>query len=100
MTAKPLLIVLTALLACGSFAQDRDTTAHKTQYILVEPNVQLEVLDWGGSGRALLLLTGLGVTAHYFDDFATKLTKSYRVYGITRRGFGNSSIPAPSKVDN
>jgi pimeloyl-ACP methyl ester carboxylesterase len=39
------------------------------------------------------LLAGLGNTAHVFDDFATKLTGTYRVFGITRRGFGASSVP-------
>jgi len=38
-----------------------------------------------------VLLAGLGNTAHVFDDFAPKLTGTYHVYGITRRGFGNSS---------
>jgi non-heme chloroperoxidase len=53
------------------------------------------VLDWGGSGRPLVLLAGLGDTAHVFDEFAPKLTATYHVYGITRRGFGSSSAPAP-----
>ena len=55
---------------------------------------ELEVLDWGGSGRPLVLLTGLGNDAHVYDKFAPKLIASYHVYGITRRGFGASSIPA------
>jgi non-heme chloroperoxidase len=62
--------------------------------ITVETNIQLEVLDWGGAGRPLVLLAGLGNTAHVFDDFAIKLTPDYHVYGITRRGFGISSLPA------
>jgi pimeloyl-ACP methyl ester carboxylesterase len=37
---------------------------------------------------------GLGNTAHVYDDFAPKLTANYHVYGITRRGFGASSVPA------
>jgi pimeloyl-ACP methyl ester carboxylesterase len=52
------------------------------------------VLDWGGSGRPLVLLAGLGNTAHIFDDFAPTLTSEYHVYGITRRGYGGSSGPA------
>jgi pimeloyl-ACP methyl ester carboxylesterase len=40
------------------------------------------------------LLAGLGNTAHVFDGFAEKLTDSYHVYGITRRGYGASSKPA------
>src|SRR3984957_5099903 len=59
----------------------------------VEPNVKLEVLDWGGTGRPLVLLAGMGDTAHGFDTFAPKLTAKYHVYGITRRGFGVSSKP-------
>lgn len=72
----------------------RDPSPHKIQFIAVEDAVKLEVLDWGGSGRPLVLLTGLGNTAHVFDDFAPKLTPDYHVYGITRRGFGASGAPA------
>jgi non-heme chloroperoxidase len=61
--------------------------------VRVANDVQLEVLDWGGKGRPIVLLAGLGNTAHVFDDFAPKLTSEYHVYGITRRGFGASSAP-------
>jgi non-heme chloroperoxidase len=64
------------------------------QFVTVEDGVRLEVLDWGGKGRPLVLLAGLGVTAHVFEEFAEKLTDSYHVYGITRRGYGASSRPA------
>jgi non-heme chloroperoxidase len=70
----------------------RNTSA--VQFVTVENNVRLEVIDWGGSGRSLVLLAGLGNTAHTFDKFAPKLTPKYHVYGITRRGFGESSSPA------
>jgi non-heme chloroperoxidase len=63
-------------------------------FIEVEDGVKLEVVDWGGSGRAMVLLAGLGANAHAYDKFAAKLTPSYHVYGITRRGFGASSVPA------
>jgi pimeloyl-ACP methyl ester carboxylesterase len=72
-----------------------DPSPHNVQFITVDNNVKLEVLDWGGSGRPLVLLAGLGNTAHIFDNFAPKLTSAYHVYGITRRGFGASSAPAP-----
>jgi len=71
-----------------------DPSNHKIQFVNVEEGVDLEVLDWGGAGRPLVLLAGLGWTAHVFDDFAPKLTDSYHVYGITRRGYGASSKPA------
>ena len=38
----------------------------------------------------------LGDTAHEFDQFAPKFTGKYHVYGITRRGFGESSDPTPN----
>ncbi len=59
-------------------------------------DVRLEVVDWGGTGRPLVLLGGLGASAHVFDHegFARKLTDRYHVYGITRRGAGISSKPA------
>ena len=66
---------------------------YKVSFIPVEENVRLEVIDWGGAGRPLVLLAGLGNTAHIFDKFALKLTPNYHVYGITRRGFGESSVP-------
>src|ERR1019366_2274860 len=50
-------------------------------------------LDWGGVGRPVVLLSGLGNTAHVFDEFAPKLAVGFHVYGVTRRGFGASSIP-------
>jgi pimeloyl-ACP methyl ester carboxylesterase len=71
-----------------------DPCPHKIQFVTVAENVRLEVLDWGGSGRPLVLLSGLGGTAHIFDEFAPKLANDYHVYGITRRGCGASSIPA------
>ncbi len=72
-----------------------DPTSHKVQFVEVEKDVRLEVVDWGGSGRPVILLAGLGNTAHIFDRFAQKLIPSYHVYGITRRGFGASSAPVP-----
>jgi pimeloyl-ACP methyl ester carboxylesterase len=91
--------VLPALLALHSLAQTAihwsDPSPHKTLFVAVEKNVQLEVLDWGGSGKPIVLLAGGGNTAHVFDDFAPRLTASYHVYGITRRGWGASGF-APS----
>jgi non-heme chloroperoxidase len=71
-----------------------DEGNHRVQFIKVDKNVKLEVLDWGGSGKALVLLAGAGNDAHTFDKFAPKLVDAgYHVYGISRRGFGESSIP-------
>ena len=69
----------------------RDPSPHTAQMVSVDKNVRLEVLDWGGAGRPLILLAGGGNTAHVFDEFAPKLTAKWHAYGITRRGFGRSS---------
>jgi pimeloyl-ACP methyl ester carboxylesterase len=80
---KTAIAILVA--ALPAFSADR--------FITVEPGVQLEVLDWGGTGRAVVLLAGSGNTAHVFDDFAPKVARFAHVYGITRRGYGASSRP-------
>jgi len=65
--------------------------------VSVEKGVSLEVLDWGGNGRPLRLADRPGRHgSRLSDDFAPKLTASYRVYGITRRGRGASSAPEPN----
>jgi pimeloyl-ACP methyl ester carboxylesterase len=72
----------------------RDPSPHKVRFVTIDKDVRLEVLDWGGSGRPIVLLAGGGNTAHVFDEFAPKLTANHHVYGITRRGFGASGFSA------
>jgi non-heme chloroperoxidase len=78
----------------------RDPSPHRVQFVPVEKNVKLEVLDWGGAGCSLVLLAGSGHTAHIFDDIAPKLAEKYHVLGITRRGFGASSSPSSGYAPN
>ena len=77
----------------------QDASKHQVQFVTVEKDVRLEVLDWGGTGRSIVLLAGSGNTAHVFDDIAPKLAMLGHVYGITRRGFGASSHPASGYDD-
>lgn len=96
MQIASLWIVGASLLLSGSvLAQDRQTddTPHTVRLIPVQESIKVEVIDWGGSGPALILLAGLGDTAHVYDKFAPKLVPSFHVYGITRRGFGASGVP-------
>jgi pimeloyl-ACP methyl ester carboxylesterase len=60
---------------------------------MVAPGVKLEVLDWGGSGEVMVLLTGSGDNAHVFDYFAFQFTNFFHVIGITCRGWLPSSQP-------
>jgi pimeloyl-ACP methyl ester carboxylesterase len=98
MTLRGTILVCLAAASCvGQTApQDsswHDPSPHSVQFVTVEEKVRLEVLDWGGKGQSVVLLAGLGNTAHVFDNFAPKLTTMYHVYGITRRGYGASSAP-------
>lgn len=88
------LVLVLPGLATSASAQ---TTPPKQVFVEVQPDVKLEVLDWGGTGQPVVLLAGLGFDAHNFDGFAQKLATHYRVYGISRRGFGASSTPQPTE---
>jgi pimeloyl-ACP methyl ester carboxylesterase len=73
-----------------------DSSSHQVSFVTVAPDVKLEVLDWGGTDRPIVLLAGLGNSAHVFDTFALQvrsLPPGYHVYGISRRGYGESSRP-------
>ena len=64
--AATVLFVMTATSSPAAQQNEwRDPSPHKTTLVTVDDGVQLEVLDWGGSGPALVLLAGLGATAHY-----------------------------------
>ena len=82
------LFLLLLWLASAALAQPT------THFVEVDPGVRLEVLDWGGHGEPLVLLTGLGDNAHVYEHFAWQFTDRYRVLAITRRGYGRSSHPA------
>ena len=100
---KRLALWIIALTTLSGFPlhgqQAPDTSPHKVQFVTVEKDVRLEVLDWGGAGRPLIFLAGMGNTAHNFDAFAPKFTAKFHVYGITRRGFGDSSKPVPTATN-
>jgi non-heme chloroperoxidase len=97
----PSRFMLLAFLVVPLYAQNsaawKDPSPHITRFVTVDKDVRLEVLDWGGSGRPIVLLAGGGDTAHVYDDFAPKLSTHYHVYGITRRGFGASGYSATDR---
>jgi pimeloyl-ACP methyl ester carboxylesterase len=89
------LLIASLVISLQAPAQT-DFSPHKVQFVTVEEGIQLEVLDWGGFGRPLIFLAGNGDTAHAFDSFAPTFIGQNHLYGITRRGFGASSKPAPA----
>src|SRR5579863_5837186 len=94
MRIRDTILICLTVVACAGQTAWQDSSPHTVQFVVAEEKVKLEVLDWSGSGRSLVLLAGVGNTAHVFDEFAPKLAAAgYHVYGITRRGFGASSTP-------
>jgi pimeloyl-ACP methyl ester carboxylesterase len=96
LSAPVLLIALLASVLSPRPGARPDPSPHGVRFVAVDGNVRLEVLDWGGAGRPVILLAGGGNTAHVFDEFAPKLTTYGHVYGITRRGFGASGFSVPA----
>ncbi len=97
---RRLLLCCLPLFACATTASSVPTPApadvralHQVKRVKVAEGVELELLDFGGQGPALVFLTGRGNTAHVFDDFAPEFTSAYHVYSVTRRGYGSSSWP-------
>jgi pimeloyl-ACP methyl ester carboxylesterase len=98
-----LSLAAAALTACGPPMAARapeqkpaacvDDTPHTIRFVTVAPGVQVEVVDWGGAGEAMVLLTGSGDNAHVYDRFAFQFTDWFHVVGITRRGWLPSSQP-------
>lgn len=88
-----MLLSIALVLAALQTAPWIDQAPHRVQFVSVDGSIQLEVLDFGGTGRPIVLLAGLGNTAHVYDDFAPKLTGIGHVYAITRRGYGASAHP-------
>lgn len=88
------LIVMMFDLSVAQQLHKSAAISQSSRYIRIQPDITLEVVDWGGEGKPLVFLAGLGHTAHVFDNFAPRFTDKFRVFGITRRGFGASSQAA------
>jgi non-heme chloroperoxidase len=96
--SQAIFSIVVSLVATPAYSQQsaswNDPSSHAVRFVTVEKGVRLEVLDWGGTGKPVVLLAGGGNTAHVFDEFAPKLATDHHVYGITRRGFGASGFSA------
>jgi len=86
------LALMITVVVPASDVKWEDKSPHKIGFITVN-GMRLHYLDWGGLGGTLLLLTGMGDTAHIYDDLAPKFTDRFRVIVLTRRGQGLSDKP-------
>jgi pimeloyl-ACP methyl ester carboxylesterase len=69
-----------------------EAVLHKSDFVNVN-GIRLHYLDWGGEGETLLFLTGMGCSAHIFNDFAPRFTDRFHVLALDRRGHGDSDYP-------
>jgi non-heme chloroperoxidase len=81
-----------------------DPSLHEVRFVDTK-GARIEVLDWGGEGPPIVLVPGLGNSAHIYDDFAPSLKDLGHVYGVTRRGAGaskaiNDAYDVPTLADD
>ena len=89
------LLLLSACATSPSVLPGDDSDPlHEVRRVRVAQDVELEVLDYGGTGPALVFLPGMGSTAHVYDVLAPEFLATHHVYSLTRRGYGASSWPA------
>lgn len=102
-------IVLAALAVSGVFLSSPSNAAVQSgipdpvpaeaTFITTSDGVRLEVLDYGGQGSPVLLISGSGATAHAFDEFGPRLAANHRVFAFTRRSYGLSDTPPLDPVN-
>ncbi len=92
-TAILFIMTLVAPAFSGVVATDNEKFSSEVMMIVIDSEVTLEIINWGGKGEVMMFLAGLGHAAHVFDEFAPRFCNSYHVMGLTRRGFGASSGP-------
>ncbi len=68
-------------------------SAAREAFIEVQPEVRLHYLDWGGTGRPLILLHGLASSARIWDFAAPLLAERFHVFALDQRGHGLSDKP-------
>ena len=94
MNVRVRLVSLLLILTVGVSAAP---PVRRSGFVTVKGGVKLHYLEWtgaGGGGEVVVMLAGLGNDATIFDTFAPKFADRFRVYALTRRGFGASDKPA------
>lgn len=89
-------------LAWPGGAAAQDLSPHRLRMIAVGGG-HLQLLDWGGTGDAIVLVHGSGGSPHTFDEIGPLLVQmsGRRVIAVTRRGHGRSDAPpGPFGIDD
>jgi pimeloyl-ACP methyl ester carboxylesterase len=87
-------VLLPLMLAACSTLETRTRLLPRSSYALGEGGVRLHYLDFGGRGEPVLLLPGAGNTPWIFSGLGADLARDYRVLALSRRGHGESDMPA------
>ena len=92
---RPILALCLFALA-SSCARHRSVPASGpvSGFATTAAGTRLHFIDFGGSGDTLVLLAGPGNTAWIYHDFGKDLSRDFRVLAVTRRGHGESDMPA------
>jgi len=80
--------------ACGGgdAPPDIDQSWMPVEAFVQLDNSRLHYIEWGGEGPLMLMIPGIGGTAHAWAGVAPHFTDTHRVVSVTRRGHGQSSI--------
>ncbi len=92
-TTKPYGTAMSVMALARTLPEPAKGTPVYRSASLEANGVKLHYLDWRGTGETLLLLPGLGNTAHIYESMATRLSDRFRVIALTRRGHGLSGAP-------
>jgi non-heme chloroperoxidase len=87
------IVAILFLFSCNPSSKKNQAT-YQSKFVSGSTNNKIEILDFGGTGKSILFLTGLGNSAHVFVDFAPKFCDKFHVYAMTRRGYGASEQTA------
>jgi esterase len=90
-----LVAVVAALVSWAPYL--RAQTAQPVDRYATVNGLRLHYLDWGGTGRPLVLVHGLDRHAHTFDHLAPHFTSRFRVIAVDMRGHGESAWDAEAR---
>ena len=92
--AKALLAAIAVFVALSAVRGQAPSVAQASRpsdrFVTVN-GLRLHYLDWGGTGRPLILVHGLDRHAHTFDHIAPHFASRFRVIAVDMRGHGESA---------
>ena len=99
MALRPTAATVLLCLCHTVVAEWRDPSPHRIQFVTVDEGVRLEVLDWGGTGRPVVLLAG-SVRIEPFEGgrWRLRLVCCFDWCFVTSvlRSYGNPTMPVVS----